>query len=105
VRHSVDDLRQLRDCNAALAGLPGLTAVDWAALRRHSASIECRVQWRLFVAAIERGHLVRAAACFAAPWPLPAHLLWMLGWRVAARVAAAGRKTSRTDAPSSDTVR
>jgi len=92
-RHSVDDLRRLRDCDAALAMLPGLSAADRTALRRHATSIECRVQWRLFVAAIERGHLVRAAACFAAPWPLPAHLIWMLGWRLGHRVGERFRGT------------
>jgi succinoglycan biosynthesis protein ExoU len=91
-RHSIDDLRRLCDCDTSLAALPGLDATDLAALRRHAASIECRLRWRMFIDAIEHGRLVRAAACFCGPWPLPAHLLRMLGWRVASRIAALRRR-------------
>jgi hypothetical protein len=45
----------------------------------------------MFIDAIEKGHLLRAAACFLGPWPLPMLLLRMVGWRVASRVAAFGR--------------
>lgn len=88
-RHTLDDLRRLRDCDAALAALPGLGAADLAALRRHAASIECRLRWRLFVDAVAQGRLVRAAACFLGRWPLPVLLLRMLAWRLAFRVGAA----------------
>lgn len=87
-RHAVEDLRRLRDCDAELAILPGLTAADLAALRRHATSIECRVQWRLLREAIESRDPIRAIACFIQPWPLPAHLAWMLCCRMAYRVAA-----------------
>ena len=90
-RHSLDDLCRLRDCNTTLAALPGLCAADLLVLQRHAASIECRVRWRLFVDAIKSGRLVRAAGCFRGPWPLPAHLLRMLGARVASRLAAVWR--------------
>jgi succinoglycan biosynthesis protein ExoU len=91
-RHSIDDLRRLCDCDTSLAALPGLGATDLAALRRHAASIDCRLRWRMFIDAIEHGRLVRAAACFLGPWPLPMHLLRMLGWRVASRIAALRRR-------------
>ena len=76
-RHSVDDLQRLLDCDAALAGLPGLTAADRTALRRHATSIECRLRWRLVLEALRAGSPARVAAGFLGPWPLPAHLLWM----------------------------
>lgn len=91
-RHSLDDLRKLRDCDTSLAALPGLGAADRETLRRHATSIECRLRWRMFIDAIEHGRLVQAAACFCGPWPLPAHLLQMLGWRLVSRIAAIGRR-------------
>ena len=54
-RHSVEDLRNLRDCDATLAALPGLAAADLVALRRHANDIECRLQGRLLFEAIDQG--------------------------------------------------
>ena len=81
-RHTVDDLRRLRDCDTALAALPGLAAADLAALRQHARGIECRLRWRELVAAARAGQFLDAARCFLGPWPLPADLLWMLGCRL-----------------------
>ena len=74
-RHSVDDLRNVLDCDQSLATLPGLTAEDREVLRQHSLSIECRVQWRLLVEAFKQGNAFRAAACFLQPQPIPGYLL------------------------------
>jgi succinoglycan biosynthesis protein ExoU len=85
-RHEFEDLCRLRDCDAALAALPGLAAADLAALRRHATDIECRVQWRRLRDAIATGEWLRAAACFAEPWPIPGHLLRLLFWRLRRRL-------------------
>lgn len=81
-RHSIADLEHLRDCDADLAALPGLSAEDRGALARHSVDIECRVRWRRFLEAIAGGRLRRALACFIGPWPVPFHLLRLSFWRL-----------------------
>ena len=81
-RHSLDELCRLRDCDAVLAALPGLAAADLAALRRHATDIDCRVQWRRLHDSIAAGEWLRAASCFAKPWPVPLHLLRLSFWQL-----------------------
>lgn len=94
-RHSVDDLQHLRDCDRALAALPGLTAEDRKALERHFTSIECRVQWRLLAEAFKQGNAFRAAACFLQSRPVPGYLLHELVSRLRRRLVAPVRRNDR----------
>ncbi|MEB3168797.1 MAG: hypothetical protein VKK97_08705, partial [Synechococcaceae cyanobacterium] len=81
-RHGADDLRRLRDCDAELATLPGLDTADRKALRRHAASIECRLQWHLLQAALKRGDLRGAMAWLRQPWPIPGQVVRLGWWRL-----------------------
>ena len=79
-RHSIADLEHLRDCDADLAAIPGLSPEDRGALSRHVVDIECRVRWRRFLQAVAGGRLLRAMACFIGPWPVPFYLLRLSFW-------------------------
>lgn len=81
-RHGADDLRQLRDCDAELATLPGLGSADLKALRRHAASIDARLQWRLLQAALQSGDVRGAMTWLRRPWPVPAQVAWLGWWRL-----------------------
>jgi succinoglycan biosynthesis protein ExoU len=74
-RHSETDLLNLRDCDRALAEIPGLAAQDKAALRRHYLSVDCRLQWRLLIGAVKARDARAALATFLRPWPVPFYLL------------------------------
>lgn len=65
--HSPEDLRRLRDCDAGLAALPGLSSADRAALKRHWQSVDCRLQWRLLIEAVKRRDAGAALRTFHNP--------------------------------------
>jgi succinoglycan biosynthesis protein ExoU len=65
--HSPDDLRRLRDCDAGLAAMASLTGAERRALRRHWASVDCRLQWRLLIEAVKRRDGGAALAAFRTP--------------------------------------
>ncbi|HRP11101.1 MAG TPA: glycosyltransferase family 2 protein [Terricaulis sp.] len=65
--HSPEDLRRLRDCDDALAALPDLTPADRRALKRHWASVDCRLQWRLLIEAVKRRDAAAALSTFHTP--------------------------------------
>jgi succinoglycan biosynthesis protein ExoU len=73
-RHSIEDLRHLRDCDKKLATLPRLTPTDRQALRRHCRDIDCRLQWRLLIEAVKHHDIPKAFSCFLRPWPVPFYL-------------------------------
>lgn len=66
-RHSIEDLRRLRDCDRSLAALPALSEADRRALRRHSANVDCKLQWRLLIEAVKHRHPGAAIATFRSP--------------------------------------
>ena len=77
-RHTIDDLRNLRDCDHQLLQDFPLNKRGQRALRRHYLSVDCRLQWRLLIVAVKRKDLVACLRCFLRPWPVPAYLLKQL---------------------------
>jgi succinoglycan biosynthesis protein ExoU len=65
--HSPEDLRRLRDCDAGLAALPGLSNRDRRALRRHWTSVDCRLQWRLLIDAVKARDVKTGLGAFHTP--------------------------------------
>lgn len=66
-KHSEHDLRLLRDCDDALARVRPLTAAEARALRRHRASVDNRLQWRLLINAVKARDPIAAAKTFHTP--------------------------------------
>lgn len=52
-RHSIDDLKALRDCAATLQRIHTLTPSEQRAIRRHWRSVDDRLQWRLLIEAVK----------------------------------------------------
>ena len=73
-RHSEDDLRRLRDCDAGLEQKLSLDDADKAALRAHYLSVDCRLQWRNLILAVKQRSVPAALACFHRPYPVPFYL-------------------------------
>lgn len=76
--HSADDLRRLRDCNRALAAIPGLDATERKALDANYASVNCRLQWLMLIDAVKRRNPAAAARAFMFPPPVPGYLVLRL---------------------------
>lgn len=51
--HSEHDLRLLRDCDAGIAATCPLTPDEARALAEHTASVDCRLQWRRLILAVK----------------------------------------------------
>ncbi len=66
-KHSEHDLRQLRDCDDALARVRPLTPAEHRALRRHRASVDNRLQWRLLINAVKARDPIAAVKTFHTP--------------------------------------
>ncbi|WP_158554695.1 glycosyltransferase family 2 protein [Methylovirgula sp. 4M-Z18] len=81
-RHTEHDLEQLRDCDDALAEIPGLSARDKAILRKHQLSIQCRLQWRLFLQAAKVRDLKGMVLPFIHPFPVPMYLAGLAGKQI-----------------------
>jgi succinoglycan biosynthesis protein ExoU len=65
--HSEIDLQHLRDCDDALAALPTLSHQERAALGRHRASVDCRLQWRRLITAVKQRDAGAALRAFHSP--------------------------------------
>jgi succinoglycan biosynthesis protein ExoU len=74
-RHTEADLQSLRDCDLALAALPGLTVGERRTLGQHARSVDARLQWRLLINAVKARDPVAAVQTFLRPWPVPQVLL------------------------------
>jgi succinoglycan biosynthesis protein ExoU len=70
-RHTETDLLNLRDANDGISLIPGLGIEQKAALKKHYASIDCRLQWRMLILAVKKRDAVAALACFHRPHPVP----------------------------------
>ena len=66
-RHSVEDLRRLRDCDTDLAALRPLAPAERDALRAHALNIDCRLQWRELIEAVKARDPAAALATFRSP--------------------------------------
>jgi len=62
--HSEEDLRRLRDCDAALANVRPLSRAEHRALRRHATSVDCRLQWRRLIRALKTNDVPAALSTF-----------------------------------------
>jgi succinoglycan biosynthesis protein ExoU len=65
--HSEEDLLRLRDCDGPLARLRPLRPSEQRALRRHYASVDCRLQWRRLISAVKTRNLPAAVSTFRSP--------------------------------------
>lgn len=65
--HGEEDLRQLRDCDAALAAIRPMSDGERSALRRHASSVDCRLQWRLLINAVKARDAAAAVRTFRTP--------------------------------------
>jgi len=65
--HSETDLQHLRDCDDGLAAIPTLSVEERAALRRHRASVDCRLQWRRLITAVKQRDASAALSTFHTP--------------------------------------
>jgi succinoglycan biosynthesis protein ExoU len=65
--HSEEDLQRMRDCDTRLAALPQLTDLDRRTLRRHWASVDCRLQWRRLISAVKAHDIGAAGSTFRSP--------------------------------------
>ena len=62
--HSEADLQRLRDCDDAIASVRSFTPAERGALRRHRASVDCRLQWRRLITAVKQRDAGAALATF-----------------------------------------
>lgn len=65
--HSEADLLRLRDCDALLAAIRPLSPSERRALRRHYASVDCRLQWRRLISAVRTKNVPAALSTFRSP--------------------------------------
>jgi succinoglycan biosynthesis protein ExoU len=86
-RHSEADLRLLRDCDKAIAEIPGLSEADKNALRRHFLSVDCRLQWRLLISAVKTRDWLAVLGTFTRPYPVTLYLLARLAEQAVLRTA------------------
>jgi len=97
-RHSEEDLRRLRDTGPGLTGSKPLSAGERRALRRHAASVDRRLQWRLMINAVKARDLPAALRTFTS-WEVGSYLVARLAeqaWlRSVGRRAAKSRPGSR----------
>jgi succinoglycan biosynthesis protein ExoU len=96
-RHSETDLQQLRDCDDDLARIPTLLPGELAALRRHRASVDQRLQWRLFINAFKMRDLRAAIATFNSP-SVSLYLIERLAEQAIVRAKTALRPPQHTSA-------
>jgi succinoglycan biosynthesis protein ExoU len=96
--HTEEDLQRLRDCDRELAAIRPLAPGEQRALRRRTASVDCRLQWRLMINAVKARDVRAALKTFRSPATavyLAARLAeqaWLRGGAYArARLAAPGQ--------------
>lgn len=86
--HSETDLLHLRDCNQSLLETLPLNQQCKHALRRNYLSIDCRLQWRLLIAAVKKRNLTAIIKPFLRPWPVPLYLAKQLAQQIMLRSKA-----------------
>lgn len=78
--HSIDDLRNLRDCNIRIIkDIALLSPKEKKIIKRHYISIDCRYQWRCLIEAVKQRHIKGCIKTFLRPYPVPFYLsgkLW-----------------------------
>lgn len=97
--HSEEDLRQLRDCDAAFETIRPLSEGERRALRRHAASVDCRLQWRLLINAVKARDAGASIRTFRSP-AVALYLAAQLGEQAWVRglALARGGRTARDTA-------
>jgi succinoglycan biosynthesis protein ExoU len=88
--HSEEDLRRLRDCDAALADIRPLHESERRALARHTTSVDCRLQWRRLISAVKAKDLSAAFSTFRSA-PVALYLAARLSEQAWLRSAGAAR--------------
>jgi succinoglycan biosynthesis protein ExoU len=76
--HTIADLRHLRDCVTGLGQMQALFDKDRRALTRFARRIDCRLQWRVLIEAVNARRWKAAMATFLRPLPVPTFLLHQL---------------------------
>jgi succinoglycan biosynthesis protein ExoU len=102
MNHGEEELRRLRDCDAGLAAVRPLTAAEQRALRRHTTSVDCRLQWVRLISAVKTKNVPAALSTFRSP----AVSAYLCG-RLAEQVWLRGSASVRGDrmAPASHLIR
>lgn len=85
-RHSIEDLRNLRDVDDRLLARLDLTPAARAAIRRHRVSTNKRLQWRIVIDAWKARDPLRFGAAFLSGPEVAAHLGVQLWRDVDARI-------------------
>lgn len=93
--HSVADLRHLRDCDASIATVPGLSEADRLALRQHYQSVNSRLQWRLLIDAVKARSVPSMLGCFCHSPEVSLYLLRQLVGEVPVRMKRALSGTAK----------
>lgn len=93
--HGEEDLRRLRDCDAALGQIRPLSPRERRALRRHSTSVDCRLQWVRLIGAVKAKSVPAALSTFRSP-----AVASYLCARLAEQVWLRGRASHRSFRPS-----
>jgi succinoglycan biosynthesis protein ExoU len=83
--HSKEDLEQLRESSKNLARLPQLTVSERRMFRRHSNSIDARVQWLNVIEAVKRRSVTAFVSPFFIRWTTFVFLLRQLWEQVVLR--------------------
>jgi succinoglycan biosynthesis protein ExoU len=65
--HGEEELRRLRDCDEELALIRPLRPADRRALTRHTASVDCRLQWVRLIRAVKTRDVSTALSTFRSP--------------------------------------
>jgi succinoglycan biosynthesis protein ExoU len=84
-KHTADDLFMLRECDADLSMIAGLSHRDKAMLRKHYLDMDCRLQWLMFIKAIKSRSIRNLVRTFLRPFPVPLYLVKRSAYEVLAR--------------------
>ncbi len=84
-RHSIRDLEQLYDCDLRLMEMPSLGARERRAVERHAESIECKLEWRRFLAAAHERRPAELLRPFTRSLPVTGYLIGKLADEVFTR--------------------
>ena len=93
-RHSREDLERLRDSDVELMAKATLTASEHRALKKHYASVDCRVQWLVVIEVVKARKYVRFLAAFCRSPKVSLFLMERLFEELVQRLrkASAGRR-------------
>jgi succinoglycan biosynthesis protein ExoU len=84
-RHGIGDLEQLYGSDLRLIEMPGLDARERRAIERHAESIQCKLEWRRFLAAVDAKSPAALLRPFTRSLPITGYLVGKLADEAFAR--------------------